>query len=419
MSFSADGRLLASKGNDDTVILWRRDSWQIVATLDEPSYRKVRLWHNGLAFHPGTPVLATLDEEDTVVRIWDLDLDTLLSEPARVTVHYTNAKVVLVGDSGVGKSGLALVLSGQPFVPTESTHGRHVWMFDSQETRPTSVPESDPEVLPRGPTSRVPASPLRDDDREALRNDEAGHTPDSETENGKPSICSASAPSEWNLETRETFLWDLAGQPGYRLIHQLHLNEVAVALVVFDSRSETEPFAGVRHWSRVLRQCRARGGTAIPLKMYLVAARADRGGAGVSPERIDSVLRDFQFDGFFETGAREGWGIEELANAIRQAIAWETMPKVSSTELFQRIKAYLIEQKTPGRLLSTVDDLLSAFEASVGTRVDAEGRRAIRDLHPVDRGGGPDPPPELRGPRPTPAGIARYLRLGVGQRRQG
>jgi hypothetical protein len=35
-------------------------------------------------------------------------------------------------------------------------------------------------------------------------------------------------------EMRETLLWDLVGQPAYRLIHQLHLNEVALALVVFD-----------------------------------------------------------------------------------------------------------------------------------------------------------------------------------------
>ena len=28
----------------------------------------------------------------------------------------------VVGDSGVGKSGLSLVLTGQSFVPTEATH---------------------------------------------------------------------------------------------------------------------------------------------------------------------------------------------------------------------------------------------------------------------------------------------------------
>jgi WD40 repeat protein len=45
--------------------------------------------------------------------------------PASVS-SYANAKVLLLGDSGVGKSGLALVLAGEPFRPTESTHARHM-----------------------------------------------------------------------------------------------------------------------------------------------------------------------------------------------------------------------------------------------------------------------------------------------------
>jgi GTPase SAR1 family protein len=91
----------------------------------------------------------------------------------------------------VGKTGLSLVLTNQPFEATDSTPGRRVWTLDSRDV----------EVV------------------------------------GKVT------------QTRETLLWDLAGQPGYRVIHQLHLNEVAVALVVFDARSETDPLAGVRHGS--------------------------------------------------------------------------------------------------------------------------------------------------------------------------
>lgn len=193
LSFSVDGLLLASKSWDNTVRLWRTDTWETVAILPEP---RSTVWPPVLAFHPNEPVLATLGEEDTVIRIWDLDYTTLLGAAAMTpSIHYTNAKVVLVGDSGVGKSGLGLVLAGQPFAPTESTHGRNVWPFDNQEV------ELNPSVR----------------------------------------------------ETRETWLWDLAGQPGYRLIHQLHLNEVALALLVFDSRSQTDPFAGIHHWVRALR----------------------------------------------------------------------------------------------------------------------------------------------------------------------
>ena len=224
-----------------------------------------------------------------------------------------------MGDTGVGKTGLGLVLTGQPFVPTESTHGRHVWTFDSRDVGLGGG---------RG-------------------------------------------------ETRETLLWDLAGQPGYRLIHQLHLNEVAVALVVFDARSETDPFAGVRYWDRALRQAlRLQGDAALPMKKFLVAARTDRGSVAVSRARIDSLVRDLGYDGYFETSAKGGWNIADLTEAIRGAVDWEALPKVSSTELFQRIKAFLIEEKKAGRLLSTADDLYRAFLKTEDAPADAPDLRA-------------------------------------------
>jgi hypothetical protein len=72
-------------------------------------------------------------------------------------------------------------------------------------------------------------------------------------------------------------------------------------------------------------------------------------------------VRDLGFDGYFETSAREGWKIQELATAIRQTIDWSALPRVSSTEFFQHIKDFLVAEKKAGRLLSTVDDLYRAF----------------------------------------------------------
>src|SRR5262249_41894406 len=188
VSFSHDGRLLASKSLDDTVRIWRCDTWQIVKELAEPTIPSSI--HAGIAFHPTEPVLATLGDYDTTIRIWDVNIDALLSNTSEIpSVHYRNAKVVLVGDSGAGKSGLGLVLCSKPFTPTESTHGRNVWIFDSQTL-----------------------------DLDGLHE-----------------------------ETRETLLWDLVGQPGYRLVHQLHLNEVAVALIVFDTQRDTDPFTSLRY----------------------------------------------------------------------------------------------------------------------------------------------------------------------------
>ncbi len=225
---SPDGLLVASKSADGTVRLWDCATWQPLVVLEEPSSEE---WPVGMAFHPSAPVLATLGDDDTSIRIWDLDYQLMLGERAAPAPSYANAKVVLVGDTGVGKSGLSLVLTGSEFQPTESTHGRHVRILERQE---------------------IPGGAMR------------------------------------GGETRETLLWDLAGQPGYRLIHQLHLNEVAVALVVFDARGESDPFAGVRHWDRALRQAvRVQGTAALPLKKFLVVSRTEVGGVGVGQHRID------------------------------------------------------------------------------------------------------------------------------------
>lgn len=311
VAFSADGRLLASQSVRGSIRLWRSDTWDVVAVGDDFLSIPTVL---GLAFHPELPLLAAIrpDRNQWAVRIWDLDVQSLLAKPpSTASVHYTNAKVVLLGDTGVGKSGLALVLTNQPFIPTESTHGRHVWTLDNREV-----------ALEPG---------------------------------GK--------------ETREVILWDLAGQPGYRLIHQLHLNEVAVALVVFDARSDTEPFAGVQHWDRALRQAnRVQGDAAPPLTKYLVAARMDRGGVGVSQQRIAALVGALHFDRYFETSAKHGWNVEELLAAIQGVINWSMLPRVSSTELFQEIKAFLICEKDAGRLLATIEELQRSFLLSPGAR---------------------------------------------------
>jgi hypothetical protein len=197
-------------------------------------------------------------------------------------------------------------------------------------------------------------------------------------------------------QTREVLLWDLAGQPGYRLIHQLHLQEVAVSLVVFDSRSETDPFSGVKYWARALAQARKlEGGAAVPLKAYLAAARADRGGVAVSADRIRAMVGHLGLDGFFETSAKEGWHVADLSQAIREAIEWDALPMISSSALFESIKRFLLEEKQHGRVLCTVDDLFhgfrrahpdhsddSALPASFETCIGrVESRGLIRRLH--------------------------------------
>lgn len=308
LSFSIKDALLASKSYDDSIRFWRCDTWETVDVFQEPARASTNI-----AFHPNEPIIATLGADEISISVWEFSPElSYAAPPVAPTGRYVNAKVVVVGDTGVGKSGLGLVLSGQPFVPTDSTHGRNIWTFDIQEIQ-----------LP--------------DER---------------------------------YEIRETLLWDMAGQPGYRLIHQLHLNDVSVALIVFDGRSDTDPFAGVRHWRRALRQAHSiQGEAALSMRTFLVAARTDRGGISVSRVRVETLMQELGIDGYFETSAKEGWQVQELAEAIRNAIDW-SLPKVSSPELFHSMKEFLLEEKQAGRMLSTSDDLYRAFMRS--GRVDAE-----------------------------------------------
>lgn len=332
--FSHDGNLLASKSTDGTVRLWECETWETIAVLPEPMLSD---FNRGLAFHPDLPMMASLGGGERSIRVWNLDESLLLGgENVTDTWHYRNAKVVLMGDSGVGKSGLGLALTKRPWVKTGSTHGCRIWTFESEDV-----------TLPNG-----------------------------------------------LQETRETMLWDLAGQPGYRQTNQLHLNEVSVALIVFDASNTERPLAGVQHWDRALRQAlRRQGDSALPMKKFLVAARVDRGGMPMWDKRVRNILNAMNFDGYFETSSKEGWQIPELVEAIQDAIQWDSLPKVSSNELFQTIKRFVIDEKKSGHVLSLTDDLFRLFrqtypditEPSLRARFDSaigrmENRALVRRL---------------------------------------
>lgn len=304
ISFSSDGRLLASHALDSTIRFWATDSWTTLRT-----HRVAKSSTNPqVEFHPKQERLATNNSQDMSSVDIRLNFASIFQSPTRLRpIYYTNAKVVLIGDTGVGKSGLALVLTNQSFQPTDSTHARRILTMDTSKSE-----------LPNG-----------------------------------------------RVETRELLLWDLAGQPGYRLVHQLNLQEVAVAILVFDARSEGDPLSSVNHWNKALKQAQAANtGWGIPLKKILVAARTDRGGVGIPRKRLDAIKVSLGLSDYFETSAREGWNIQELALAIRGSIDWSLMPKVSSTELFQNIREFLLHEKDSGRLLSPQDDLFQSFISS-------------------------------------------------------
>jgi len=277
LSFSGNGHLLASKSTDRTVRIWRTSTWDPVATLNSG---KGESWPPGVAFHPHAPILATLNEDETEIHIWDLDVATLLgSSLAPASVHYTTAKIALVGDSGVGKSGLGYRLAEDRFQITESTHGQQFWVVDK-------------------------LGKMRQDGTQC-----------------------------------EAVLWDFAGQPNFRPIHALFLDDVDLALVLFDpSRQET--LAGMDYWLKQLthkqQQCRT----------ALVAARTDVSMLSTSLAELEAFCQARNISGgFIATSAKKNEGIDSLLEIIQQQIDWDVKPSIVTTGTFKRIKDRVLRLK--------------------------------------------------------------------------
>ncbi|MEW6493602.1 MAG: metallophosphoesterase, partial [Cyanobacteriota bacterium] len=328
LSFSSDSRLLASASEDDTIRLWQRSSWKQIAIL-QSSTLKTQKWPFSLAFHPSLLILATLDEEASVIHIWDLNPDIIKNHStlekknlenlndagiyikgssgnskiqggsihiADDTLHHINAKAVLVGESGVGKSGLGIRMAQKEFRTTDSTHGAQFWQIPA--TR---------QILWVRDSVKVQA---------------------------------------------ELTLWDLAGQPDYHLVHQLFLDDTDVALLLFDCSDAAEPFRGVPYWAKVLKK------QAPPEALkYLVSSRCDVSPVTVDRREINRVLGKYGLDGYFRTCAKTGDGVEELLQQVLDSIPWDNLPRTTTPKLFQVIREFLLERKQAGDTLISLERL--------------------------------------------------------------
>ena len=190
LRFSSDGSLLTTKAHDGTIRIWRCDTWDTLAIIHEKSSET---YIHGIAFHPWLSILATLGEQDTVIRIWDITMDVLLGCTATDSVRYTTAKLALVGDSGVGKTGLGWRLAHGEFKEHASTHGQQFWVVDD--------------------------------------------------------LCTTRADGT----ECEAVLWDLAGQHVYRPIHSIFLDNVDASLVLFDPSNRQDPLKGAQFWLEQLK----------------------------------------------------------------------------------------------------------------------------------------------------------------------
>jgi GTPase SAR1 family protein len=322
IAFSIDGRLLASKSRDGTLRLWSCETWETVAVISEPAHPT--FWISSLAFHPTLPILAASgstpdapeDERSRLINLWELNFEVLLGKapeagPAMKAVHHTTVKIVLVGDSGVGKTGLGWKLAHGDFKEHSSTYGQQFWVLDQLGTRRADGTE-----------------------------------------------C-------------EAILWDLAGQPDYRLTHALFLDDADLALVLFDPTDSRDPLHGVEFWLKQLKSGRKKSGdTQDCCPTILVGARADRGEARLMQEELDAFCSQRGINGgYLATSAKEDIGLDELLRRMKDQIPWDEKPATVTTVTFKRIKDYVLglkENPNQKQLIVSPQDLRERLEKTDG-----------------------------------------------------
>ena len=229
---------------------------------------------------------------------------------AAEAVHHTTGKIVLVGDHSVGKSALGYRMIHGQFKEQASTHGQQFWVFPVLGKRRADGTE-----------------------------------------------C-------------EAILWDFAGQPDYRLVHALFVDDADLALVLFDASDIHDPLHGVGFWLKQLQTGRSR------CPIVLVAAQTDRGSCTLTPEELQAFCQKHGVVGPIQTSAFTGLGVTELIEQMKSMIPWEDKSATVTTATFKRIKDYVLG--------------LKGAESGVQNIVTPEGlRRACRP--PMPAGASPMP----------------------------
>ena len=152
-------------------------------------------------------------------------------------------------------------------------------------------------------------------------------------------------------------MWDLAGQPEYRLIHQLFLDDLDAALLLFDCSDPADPFRGVRYWAKVLRK----HAPSYALKL-LVSARCDVSPPTVDDLAINRILSECSLHKHCCTSAATGEGIDGLVSSLIHSLPWERLIRITTPRAFQHTREFILKAKEVGTILISADEIKEGVE---------------------------------------------------------
>ncbi|MGH9938639.1 MAG: ADP-ribosylation factor-like protein, partial [Blastocatellia bacterium] len=314
VAFSPDGRFIASgsgdlSSKDNTVKLW-----EVETGAEAQTFRPAPPTHFLLAadFRPRATIATSLEKNLTRHGETDLILPAVEYSPTTETpitapAIYTSVKVVLIGESGAGKSCLALRMATGEYKELGTTHGMRTWKMSPEQLDPAAQ----------------------------------------------------AAPNE----DRKIFIWDLGGQQEYRLVHQLFLPETQLAMILFDPTRGRAAFEDVREWNLRLKKQTDRPGVQQRTIKLLVGTKLDTGDEVVDRAEINRLIAECEFVDYFPTSALTPRGIAELGKAVIGQINWDDLSKTTRPRLFQLIREIVDEDQKRGEVVMLYSELENRVRA--------------------------------------------------------
>jgi small GTP-binding protein len=264
LRWTADGSFLISSTEQGETILWRCSDWSIAAQWPSRTYR-----------HRCVDIVES--ESAPEIPSWmvafPLDIGQTAGFPA-AQIKFRCARVLLIGDGGVGKTSLAYRLQYNDHKDHDSTHGLQVWKLDAKTLFPGAQIGSE--------------------------------------------------------ERREVFLWDLGGQEAYRILHQLFFPDTRLAVFVYVPRGQRDVEV-LEDWNNCL-EAQLETGSRIP--KLLVRSKIDSETLP-DPASLKQLVEHCGFSQPLRLSAKTGAGVEEFRRALYEKLDWISVTELA---IFRQVR---------------------------------------------------------------------------------